>query len=61
MRWAFEPGPPTWQTWMKLLAGVPDDPILDAARSLLWADLLPWNAAAGRTTGRGAGSRRTST
>lgn len=47
VRWAFEPGPPTWQTWMKLVAGVPDDPILDAARSLLWADLLPWNACLG--------------
>jgi acyl-CoA thioesterase II len=47
VRWAFEPGPPIWQTWMKLVAGVPEDPIVDAARSILWADLLPWNAVLG--------------
>ena len=47
VRWAFEPGPPIWQTWMKLVAGVPDDQILDAARTVLWADLLPWNACLG--------------
>jgi acyl-CoA thioesterase-2 len=45
VRWAFEPGPAVWHTWMRLLAGAPADPVLDAARTLLWADLLPWNAA----------------
>ena len=29
---------------MRLVAGTPDDPLLDAARAVLWADLLPWNA-----------------
>jgi acyl-CoA thioesterase II len=44
VRWEYAPGPPIWQTWMKLVEPPPRDPILDAARMLLWADLLPWNA-----------------
>jgi acyl-CoA thioesterase-2 len=47
LRFEFAPGPPTWQTWMKLVEAAPADPILDAARMLLWADLLPWNAVLG--------------
>jgi acyl-CoA thioesterase II len=45
VRWEFAPGPPVWHTWMRLLSGAPADPVVDAARTLLWADLLPWNAA----------------
>jgi len=45
VRWEFAPGPPVWHTWMRLLSGPPEEPALDAARTLLWADLLPWNAA----------------
>jgi acyl-CoA thioesterase-2 len=45
VRWEFAPGPPVWHTWMRLLAGAPTDPVVDTARTLLWADLLPWNAA----------------
>jgi acyl-CoA thioesterase II len=47
-RWELEPGPAVWHTWMRLLCGAPKDPVLDAARAVLWADLLPWNAAAAR-------------
>ena len=45
-RWSEEPGPPVWQTWMRLVA-TPDlhDPFLDAARTLMWMDLMMWNAA----------------
>jgi acyl-CoA thioesterase-2 len=45
VRWEFAPGPPVWHTWMRLLSGPPEEPALDASRTLLWADLLPWNAA----------------
>jgi acyl-CoA thioesterase-2 len=48
LRWSEEPGPPVWRTWMRLQR-TPDlarDPVLDAARSLLWMDIMPWNAAA---------------
>jgi acyl-CoA thioesterase-2 len=45
VRWEYAPGPPVWHTWMRLLAGAPADPVVDTARTLLWADLLPWNAA----------------
>ena len=47
-RWELEAGPAVWHTWMRLLGGAPDDPLLDAARVVLWADLFPWNAAAAR-------------
>jgi acyl-CoA thioesterase len=41
-----EPGPPVWHTWMRLLQPTAlDDPFLDAARSLMWLDLMMWNAA----------------
>lgn len=46
--WAENPQPsvPIWQTWMRLLQTPPlDDPFLDAARSLMWMDLMMWNAA----------------
>ncbi len=44
--WNEEPGPPNWHTWMRLMKSGPlDDPFLDAARSLMWMDLMMWNAA----------------
>ena len=46
--WSEEgrPGPPVWHTWMRLVDTPPlDDPFLDAARSLMWLDLMMWNAA----------------
>jgi len=40
------PGPPIWRTWMRLLEPVSlDDPFLDAARALMWMDLMMWNGA----------------
>jgi acyl-CoA thioesterase-2 len=44
--WHDEPQPPVWRAWMRLLRPVPPaDPFLDAARSLMWMDLMMWNAA----------------
>lgn len=45
-RWDMEAGPPVWHTWMRLdrTHGL-DDPFVDAARSLMWMDLMMWNAA----------------
>jgi acyl-CoA thioesterase-2 len=44
--WSDEPQPPRWQAWMRLQKTPPlDDPFLDAARSLMWMDLMMWNAA----------------
>jgi acyl-CoA thioesterase-2 len=44
---AGRPGPPVWHTWMRLFRTPPlDDPFLEAARNLLWLDLMMWNAAA---------------
>jgi acyl-CoA thioesterase-2 len=41
-----QPGPPVWHTWMRLWqTPALDDPFLDAARSLMWLDLMMWNAA----------------
>jgi len=48
VRWSREPGPARWHTWMRLASPAPADPVLDAARAVLWADLIPWNAAASR-------------
>jgi acyl-CoA thioesterase II len=44
--WTEEAGPPVWNCWMRLL-GSPslDEPVLEAARSLLWMDVMMWNAA----------------
>ena len=44
--WNDAPGPPVWQTWMRLFE-TPDlsDPVLEAARSLMWMDVMMWNAA----------------
>jgi acyl-CoA thioesterase II len=44
--WTQTPGPPNWRTWMRLV-DTPDlsDPFLDAARALMWMDLMMWNAA----------------
>lgn len=40
-----QPAPPIWHTWMRLTRGMAaDDPFLAAARSLLWLDLMMWNA-----------------
>ncbi len=40
------PGPPIWRTWMRVLEPVSlDDPFLDAARALMWMDLMMWNGA----------------
>lgn len=47
-QWSENPGPgeALWRTWMRL-SETPalDDPFLDAARSLMWMDLMMWNAA----------------
>jgi acyl-CoA thioesterase-2 len=41
-----EPRPPTWHTWMRLLATPrPLDPVTEAGRLLLWLDMMMWNAA----------------
>jgi acyl-CoA thioesterase len=48
LRWSDEPEPadPVWHCWMRLCAPLPDgDAALRAARSLLWLDLMMWNAA----------------
>jgi acyl-CoA thioesterase len=48
VRWdpVGRPGPPVWHTWMRLLRTPPlDDPWLEAARSVMWLDLMMWNAA----------------
>jgi acyl-CoA thioesterase len=50
VRWSEEPkpGPPIWHTWMRLFQTPPlDDPFLDAGRTLLWLDLMMWNATVG--------------
>jgi len=41
----FEPGPPVYRAWTRVrdLPRV-DDPVQDAARLLLWLDLVMWNA-----------------
>lgn len=44
-RWSQEPGPPVWQTWMRLVRTPPLDPILQAARAAMWMDMMMWNAA----------------
>jgi acyl-CoA thioesterase-2 len=44
--WTEEPGPPVWHTWMRLFETPKlDDPFLEAARTLMWMDLMMWNAA----------------
>ena len=45
--WSDAPAPPLWHCWMRLVE-TPDlsDPFLEAARILLWLDLMMWNAAA---------------
>lgn len=44
--WTDEAQPPLWRTWMRLQKTPPlDDPFLEAARSLMWMDLMMWNAA----------------
>jgi len=41
-----KPGDPLWHTWMRVVEPLPEgDPFLDAARSLMWLDLMMWNAA----------------
>jgi acyl-CoA thioesterase-2 len=48
--WSDDPKPraPIWHTWMRLFQTPPlDDPFLDAARTLLWLDLMMWNATVG--------------
>lgn len=41
------PREPVWRTWMRLVEpSPPDDLFVDAGRSLLWMDLMMWNAAA---------------
>lgn len=48
--WDLEDRPgsdPVWRTWMRLCRTPPlDDPFLEAARNLMWMDLMMWNAAA---------------
>jgi acyl-CoA thioesterase len=46
--WGTEPlaHPPQWHAWVRVLTALPkDDLVLDAARSVLWLDLMMWNAA----------------
>jgi acyl-CoA thioesterase len=39
------PGKPEWTCWLKLSQPIPaNDPLLQAARAVLWIDLAPWNA-----------------
>ena len=41
-----EPAAPQWYAWLRLAGTAPSgDPFLDAARSLLWLDMMMWNAA----------------
>ena len=43
--WTQERSPPIWQTWMRLKRPLPvDDVFLEAARHLMWLDLMMWNA-----------------
>jgi acyl-CoA thioesterase-2 len=44
--WGDAPAAPEWRGWMRL-AETPDlsDPFLEAARTLLWLDMMMWNAA----------------
>jgi acyl-CoA thioesterase II len=47
LAWSDDPAPPFWHCWMRLRE-TPDlaDPFLDAARTLMWLDMMMWNAAA---------------
>ncbi|MFN8641780.1 MAG: thioesterase family protein [Candidatus Binatia bacterium] len=43
--WGQATGPPIFQVWMRLLRALPsDDPVLEAARQLMWLDVIMWNA-----------------
>lgn len=43
--WTQERTPPVWHTWIRLLQRLTGpDAFLDAARSVLWLDLMMWNA-----------------
>ena len=33
-----------WASWLRLATSVPRDPVMQAARAVLWLDLAPWNA-----------------
>jgi acyl-CoA thioesterase II len=38
-------GPPEYQVWLRFLRPLPpDDPALEAARQLMWLDIIMWNA-----------------
>ena len=44
--WSPDPRPPNWHAWLRLFETPPlNDPFLNAARSVLWLDLMMWNAA----------------
>lgn len=46
-RWVADPGlgPPEYQVWLRFLRQLPpSDPALEAARHLMWLDLIMWNA-----------------
>jgi acyl-CoA thioesterase len=43
--WEQAIGPPIYQIWLRLLQSLPpDDPVLEAARHLMWLDVTMWNA-----------------
>lgn len=43
--WSQELSPPVWQTWMRIRHPVPaDDVFLEAARHVMWLDMMMWNA-----------------
>ena len=44
LRWEEGIGPPVFQVWMRLLQPPPSDPVIEAARQLMWLDVIMWNA-----------------
>jgi len=43
--WSPSPGPPEWHAWLRLQAPLlHSDLVLEAARHLMWLDVMMWNA-----------------
>jgi acyl-CoA thioesterase len=43
--WGRDTGPPRWHTWLRFFDTPPlDEPFLEASRTVMWMDTLPWNA-----------------
>jgi acyl-CoA thioesterase-2 len=43
--WNQDKGPPIYQAWLRFVDGVPPgDAFLDAARLIMWLDVMMWNA-----------------